>query len=400
MPAQGSPKPPKPNQSVGFAGAERGTDGRVLSPKRPNAFVTIKDVAAHAGVSVATVSRAINNNGYVAADAKARVLAAMKKLGFRPSQRARSMRSSRTMTIGAVVSELVNLVHLEFLRGVDEAASEKGYVVLVATSQGSPEKEREIFQRMVAERTDGVVVGTLVGGQRNIDILADHNIPVVPPPGPLARQLNATWIAKEIAATREMAERLVTLGHRHVAFVTARGVSGIRTPSFYRKARFEVLVDCFSENGVEFDVVDIRRNAAVSEMAVEVVKATRAPSAPTAWVAATHLVLPSLLTGLRMADLDIPKDVSVVSYGDSPWARAYRPPIAVVGHDISTEARALTSMLLGWIDGQPPDATQVEYRTRFIERQSIGPTRLRPPKLSRSLEPSRTRPVPASSSRS
>ncbi len=399
MPPREPPKPSKPSQSAGPVAAKRGTDGRVLRPKRPSAFVTIKDVAAHAGVSVATVSRAINDNGYVAADAKARVLAAMKQLGFRPSQRARSMRSSRTMTIGAVVSELVNLVHLEFLRGVDEAASQAGYVVLVATSQGSPEKEREIFQRMVAERTDGVVVGTLVGGQRSLDILAEHNIPVVPPPGPLAKQLNASWIDKEAAATREMAERLIALGHRRVAFVTARGVSGIRTPSFYRKARFEVLVDCFSRNGVELNVVTIPRGVTTSEMASEVVKAAHGSSVPTAWIAATHLVLPSLLTGLRMAGLDIPEDVSVIGYGDSPWASAYRPPISVVGHDVSSEAKALTSMLLGWIEGESPNVAKVEYRTRFIERDSIGPAPLAKSKLSRSGALSRTRPVPASSAR-
>ncbi len=355
----------------------RGSDGRRLVPRRQNGFVTIRDVAADAGVSIATVSRALNNNGYVAGEVKKRVLASSSRLGFRPSERARSMRNLRTMTIGAILPELVNPVNLEFLRGIEEAANARGYVVLVATSQGSPDKEREILHRLVAERTDGVVLGTFVGGRRNFDVLAEHHIPVVPPPGPLSSALNAAWTLEESAATRQMAERLVDLGHRKVTLVSGHQTAGTRSPSYYRRSRYEVLRDVLGRAGVEFDVVMITRGVSETLAADEVASAVTAGSASTAWVAANHLVLSTLLIGLGTAGLNIPEDVSVVGYGDSPWATAYRPTLSVISHDTYGEALELTAMLLAAIDGEPPPSTGINYKARFVERQSTGPAPIR-----------------------
>ncbi len=352
---------------------KRGSDGRSLTPRKTGGFVTIKDVAAHAGVSIATVSRAINDNGYVATDVKARVLASMQELGFRPSQRARSMRSSRTMSIGAIVSELVNPVHLEFLRGVESAANESGYVVLVVSSQGSPEKERESLGRLVAERVDGVVLGTFVGGRRSLDILAEHNIAHVPPAGPVSEALNSAWMRAEAAATHEMGRRLVELGHKRVAYVVFQETPGRRAPGYHHKARYEVLRELFGAAGVALDMVNLAGLPAEGAPAEEIVQAARSVDPPTAWVACNHILLPYLLDGL--AGLGIPEDVSVVGYGDSIWAEAYRPPITVVSHDTYREARALTSMLLDSINGRPLAPEGVEYRSQFIERSSVGPAR-------------------------
>ncbi len=333
--------------------------------------MTIKDVAAHTGVSIATVSRAINDSGYVAADVKARVLASMQELGFRPSQRARSMRNSRTMTIGAIVSELVNPVYLEFLRGVESAANESGYVVLVVSSQGSPEKEHEGLQRMVAERVDGVVLGTFVGGSNSLAILAEHNIAHVPPTGPVSEALNSAWVVAEAAATREMGRRLVELGHRRIAYVVLQDMPGRRTPGFYHKARYGVLHELCSEAGVALDLVTLVRLPADGARSDEIVEVTRSDEPPSAWVTCNHSLLPYVLDAL--SGLRIPEDVSVVGYGDSIWAAAYRPPIAAIGHDTYSEARALTSMLLDSINGRPPAPDGVEYKSWFIERESIGP---------------------------
>lgn len=360
---------------VSVSGSDvRGSDDRTPVNRRPKSFITIRDVAADAGVSIATVSRAINDNGYVAADVKERILASCRRLGFRPSARARSMRGARSMTIGAVVSELVNQVNVEFLRGVEETANARGYVVMVATSQHSPEKEREILHRLVAERTDGVVLGTSVGGRGTLEILADHGIPVVPPPGQVATRLNATWMAEESAATRLMAERLVELGHRVVAVVEEHRTAGTHPPRYYRRARGDVLREVLEPAGVRLQHVILPAGPPGTHTAAVVQAAATTDEPPSAWIATSHLIFPALLMGLRDAGLSIPEDVSVVGYGDSLWAAAFRPPLSVISHDIYAEARALTSMLLASIDDEPP-VEAVDYSTRFIERQSTGPAR-------------------------
>lgn len=351
----------------------RGSDGRRLVPRRQSRFVTIRDVATDAGVSVATVSRVINDNGYAGAEVKERVLASSRKLGFRPSARARSMRNARSMTIGAVVSELVNPVHAEFLRGVEETANARGYVVMVATSQGSPKKEHEILQRFVAERTDGVVLGTVVGGKRSFEILADQNIPVVPPPGVISERLNAAWMAEESTATGRMGQHLIELGHRVVGVVVGNFAAGYRAPSFYRRARCDVLRKVLEPAGVRVVLVSVPPDAPREQVAADVLATATGSRAPTAWVATSHLVVPALLIGLADAGLTIPDHVSVVGYGDSLWAAAYRPPLSVISHDIYSEARALTSMLLASFDGDELSADGMDYSARFIVRESTGP---------------------------
>lgn len=351
----------------------KGSDERRLVPRPPREFVTIREVAADAGVGIATVSRAINDNGYVATDVKERVLASAKRMGFRPSERARSMRTSRTMTIGAIVSDLINPVHLEFLRGVEETANANGYIVLVATSQGSPEREREILNRMVAERTDGVVATTLIGGRRSLEIMAERRITLMPPPGPISKAFIASWMAEESAATQMMGQRLIELGHRRVAIVGIQRATGARHPGYYRRARFEVLRDLLEAAGVNVGSVNVAPESPHTRTAEEIVEVAMRRGAPTAWIAGSHLVLPTLLFGLAAAGLSIPEDVSVATYGDSSWAAAYRPPLSVISHDIYREARALTAMLLASINGEPLAAEGIDYRTRYIERGSTGP---------------------------
>lgn len=132
-----------------------------------------------------------------------------------------------------------------------------------------------------------------------------------------------------------------------------------------------MLKELFSDAGVTLDLVDMARLPTDGSCSEEVVAHSRAPGAPTAWVACNHILLPYLLDAL--SGLRIPEDVSVVGYGDSIWAAAYRPPITVISHDTYREARSLTAMLLDSIDGKPLTSAHIDYRSRFIERESIGP---------------------------
>ncbi|WP_304459912.1 LacI family DNA-binding transcriptional regulator, partial [Alicyclobacillus sendaiensis] len=121
-------------------------------------LVTIRDVARKAGVSVSTVSRVINQNGYVGEDTERKVLDAMKELHYQPNRIARGLVSRRTSTIGLLIPDVANPFFSEMARGVEDAAIAKGYSVLLCNSDWNPEREQMYIELLKGRWVDGIVV--------------------------------------------------------------------------------------------------------------------------------------------------------------------------------------------------------------------------------------------------
>jgi DNA-binding LacI/PurR family transcriptional regulator len=334
--------------------------------------VTIREVAKDAGVGIATVSRALNNSGYVADDARARIVASVERLGYRPSERARSLRSLRTRTLCVLMPELANPVYLEFLRGVEEVAHRNGYVTLIGNSHYEVARETAILERMMAERVDGLVVGTMVGDPRQLKPVAEQGIAIAPPRGPAGRKLDWAWDTAESAATEAMARRLLALGHREVALVSVDPGSGVSPPSRYRRSRSDVIARVVAEAGAALRLVVIPRGYELPDAARIVADTLGQASPASAYIASSHLIAPAVLYGLKAAGAGVPRDVSFVTYGDSDWAAAYRPALSAISHDIYGEGVQLAEMLLDVIQHGATRRT-VSYQAHFIERESCGP---------------------------
>lgn len=350
--------------------AEPGDGTPSLGGRGARRFVTIREVAKDAGVGIATVSRTLNNSGYVAEDVRRRVLDSAQRLGYQPSERARSMRNLRSMTLGVVLPELANPVFLEFLRGVEEVARGAGYLTVIGDSLRDPARETAILNRMIAERVDGIVVGAMVGDPRQFETVAAQGIAIVPPPGAIGRELDRAWKAAESAATEDMTRRLLDLGHRRVILVSAD--RGQRPSSRHRRSRTDVIARVMAEAGADLDHVTLPRDYDMAAAARAMAGALARPDPATAYVAAAHPLAPAVLYGLKVAGASVPDDVSFVTYGDSDWAAAYRPGLSAISHDIHAEARQLTEMLLETIQHGDP-RSRVTYEARFVERESCGP---------------------------
>lgn len=118
----------------------------------------IKDVAAEAGVSVATVSRVLNDHPSVSADARARVLAAVETLGYRPNAVARSLRTDQTRTLGLVISDVMNPYFTELARSVEEEARALGYSVIIGNADERPDLQDHHVRTLLDRRIDGLLV--------------------------------------------------------------------------------------------------------------------------------------------------------------------------------------------------------------------------------------------------
>jgi LacI family transcriptional regulator len=311
------------------------------------------------------VSKALNE-GRGSAEVRRRVERAATRLGYRPNQRARGLRRAESRAIGLLVPDLANPSFLPMVRGVEHAAHERGYVVLIADGQRSGDAEQAALERFFDQGVDGLLLAGAVPPGTLRQYL-DHGVPIAPAPD---AHSGRDWEAGEAHATQAMAERLLELGHRRFVFVGTPqplGQPGRR----YRRSRVGALAAPLERAGatLTFALVDPRRGL---DATIEELRTALSEGSPTAVICGSHLLAPNVLLALDAARLRVPRDVSLVVYGDSDWARAYRPPLSVVRRDTYAEGFELATALLDTIAGTPHTETHPPA-AEWVERRSIAP---------------------------
>lgn len=323
--------------------------------------VTIVDVARDAGVSLATVSRVMNDNPSVDAALAERVRASAVALGYSASPLARSLVLGRTQTIAVVVPDLANPTFQAVLRGLSRGADDDGYHVLVADTAERVEREAEVALT-TRRRTDGVVLCAPRMPQAELSDLLPRLGPAVVINRP-AQEQAPTVSADYAAAIRELVAHLYDLGHRRLVFVA--GATGSASLSARRAGLAEMtsrhpdLTVAEVPGGVDF---------ASGAAAVGAVRATGA----TAVLAFNDLVAMGLLSAARDRGLRVPEDLSIVGFDDIPFASYTTPPLttaAVPAVELGRRAWAAMHALLA---GESPEPSLV-LTPRLVARASSAP---------------------------
>ncbi|OPA72949.1 transcriptional regulator [Paenibacillus selenitireducens] len=140
---------------------------------------TIRDVSKLAGVSVATISRFLNQSGYVSKEAEETILAAIQKLNYKPNNIARSLAGKKTSTIALLVPDILNPFFPEIARAAEDAASRLGYTLILCNTDHNPDKERNYIDVLINKRIDGIIISSYTIRPEQIYALEAENIPVV-----------------------------------------------------------------------------------------------------------------------------------------------------------------------------------------------------------------------------
>lgn len=334
---------------------------------------TMKDVAARAGVAVSTVSRVLNASGYGSEATRRRVLAASSALGYTPSLSARGLRQSRTMTIGIAVPDLENPVFLSYVRGAENTAGELGYAVTICDAQASSEVQATQLARMFGHRVDGLLVVPPVLAPDALEPFRRGGVPIVP----MAEIDDVTRVRLHVRATQPaLLAALRTLrqfGHERIALVTRR--TPMREPGS-RAGVMDVRVAELRSLGFDFDERLILGIDTAEDCRATVERLEAGGEPPTAYIVSPFGLAPRLLAALYDSGLRIPEDVSFVCHGDSDWAVAHRPPLAVIRHDYYAQAAAWVRSLVDRLDGHP-ESPVPSLPYEFVARGSVGPARRR-----------------------
>jgi LacI family transcriptional regulator len=286
--------------------------------------VTIRDVAREAGVSVATVSRVLNDSGPVSEGARARILEIAGRLRYAPNEAARTLISSRTCAVGVILPDLHGEFFSEVIRGLDQAAKASGYHLLVSGSHNERE-ETEAALRAMRGRVDGLVVMAPDATTAGVVAGIPHSVPVVllncPP---VHGRVDSIEIDNYGGAYR-MVRHLAGTKRRRVGVIT--GTPNNRDAAERLRGYRQALADLDIDWTAEWELAGNFTEASGYEAAQRLLALGARPEA---LFASNDSMAIGALSALREAGLGVPEDVAVGGFDDIPMARYTSPPLTSV----------------------------------------------------------------------
>jgi DNA-binding LacI/PurR family transcriptional regulator len=324
------------------------------------------DVAAAAGVSQKTVSRVVNDAPNVREAIRARVREAIDELGFRPNVAARALVTQRTATIGIVTPGVPLYGPSAQLFGMERAAREAGYAVVIVSTGGGTRADLEAaVDRLLALQVDGLAIGAPVGATP-LPPAALLGVPAVVVGDPVLDTADYMWVAcDQGAGARAATQHLLALGHRTVWHVAG--------PATWLSAavRREAWAQALDDAGVK------RNDALPGDWTVESgyaagLRLAERPDVTAVFAANDHMAV-GLLRALRERSRDVPRDVSVVGFDDAPEAEYAMVPLTTVRQDFDAVAHRAVAELVSAMSGRPGGPGGITLPVELVVRHSSGP---------------------------
>jgi LacI family transcriptional regulator, galactose operon repressor len=330
---------------------------------QPSSRVTIRDVAARAGVSVATVSKVINDRYGVSAATLAKVRAVIEELGYEASLVAQSLRNHRTNVIGILVADLEPF-STELLKGAADAIRGSGFELVVYSAGGRTGDpvgwEKRYLSRLSGTLVDGAVLVTPA-----VSLEAVPGTPVVavdPHTGPSHLP---TIDSDNLRGAQLATEHLLDLGHRRIGFLSGRPdlqSAELRKTGYLRA--LEAAGVPADENLIRIGAYDPEVSAASAHDLLT------APDRPTAVFAANDISAIATVGAARELGLSVPDDLSVVGFDNVPESALCSPPLTTVDQPIREMGHRAISMLIALINGDAVERTHVTLETGLVVRHS------------------------------
>jgi LacI family transcriptional regulator len=315
------------------------------------------------------VSRVVNNAPGVNAITRQNVERAIAELHYVPNLMAKSLRSKQTQTIALLLTDIANPFWTTIARGVEDAAGQRGYHVILCNSDEDPGKELNYIDILLQRRVDGIILAPSTDDKKRLLALKRHNVPFV---------LVDRWVedfktdlirSDNKTGARELIQHLIRLGHRSIAIVS--GPAGIST-AVDRLAGYR---EALRESGIPFRQSLVKQgtyrldhdHASVAELLDE-------PDPPTAVFATNNFIAMGILETLRRLGKRVPEDIALVCFDDLPQASVIYPFLTVCAQDAYRMGTLAAELLIERITSRaarriPRD---IMLNTRLIVRKSCG----------------------------
>ncbi len=332
---------------------------------------TIKDVARQANVSIATVSYVLNNSGPVGEATRARVLAVVEELGYRPSIIARSLKGKHTHMLGFILSPFTRQPQdpffNEFLLALADTAAGFDYHVAV-TATADLASERATYEDMVKDRrVDGFIVADTRPDDERLAYLVAAGFPFVAFGRP-ANELDFPHVDVDgYTGVKQAVQHLIDLGHRRIGLIELSPALVCRA---HRRQGYEAALQ---ENGLPLRPELIAVGGLTEEdgyRAMEGLLDLARP--PTAVMAGNDLMAVGAMNAIRDRGLTVPDDVALIGFDDIPLASYVRPTLSTLRQDFYDIGERLVRMLMALLHDEEIAGTHVILEPTLIIRESSG----------------------------
>lgn len=293
--------------------------------------VTIKDVASLANVSISTVSRVINGGYPVSSDKREKVLRVIDELKFTPNTIATSLRNKTTKTIGMIIPRITNATYTEMISGVESVVKGVGYNLLVSSTDNDIQQEINILRTLRERMVDAVLVSSAATEPGIFSDYVKDSIPLIL----LDRRITGAQLdivsSNDREASFQLVNYLVDMGHRRIAIL-----KGVNELSITRD-RLAGYMDAFNQNGLAPDPAlqlncDFTRDSAYAVVKPLLADTPRVQR-PTAIYTTNTSMAEGVISAIHDLGLQIPEDISVVSFGNLTLPLFYRPQITCISRN-------------------------------------------------------------------
>jgi LacI family transcriptional regulator len=326
-------------------------------------------VALRAGVSIATVSRAVNRIPTVDPELARRVWKAIEEVGYLPNTQARALVSGRSRMLGLIVSEITNPFFPELVQEFENLAVAQGYEVLIGSTNYEPARTESLIRRMLQRNVDGVAVMTFGIEEDLVQKLVEREFPLVfvdaGPALPNIRVLKVNYGE----GIRQAVQHLAALGHRTIAFIS--GPLRLRSAA----ARRDAFLTSMAELGLNVPAEHmVEGNHTMEGGMTAMDRLIALAELPTAVLCSNDMTAIGVLHALYRTTHSVPNEISVVGFDDIHLAQFMLPPLTTVQMSCKDLAAAAVEALRAGVERDHPMAARTEWQipTRLVVRQSTA----------------------------
>lgn len=326
---------------------------------------TIYDVAKEADVSIATVSKVINNTGRISEKTKKKVLDVMEKLEYQPSSVATALTGKRTFTIGVLVPDIANPFFAEIARALENNARETGYSIILCSTDYQREREHDYLELLLKKQVDGIIIATEPTDMEKFKNLQNRKIPF------LLFSINQHELKSNVVTTDDIkggylaGRYLLDKGHRHVAII-------METERASGQLRLEGFKQALNDEGILIDsTLYIPAKSMIEEAKLAAHQVLKRKQRPTAVFATTDLIAAVFIKEARKAKVSIPDDLSIIGFDNTVYAEIVDPGLTTIAQPISDLAHQAIQQLLKSIDTPDLPVQRIMLEPTLVERDSV-----------------------------
>ncbi|KXH78778.1 LacI family DNA-binding transcriptional regulator [Sporosarcina sp. HYO08] len=323
-------------------------------------MVSIRDVAKHASVSVATVSRVLNDKGYVSVETRKKVEAAIAELNYRPNEVARSLFKKQSKTLGLILPDIMNPFFPELARAIEDTAAKLGYTVILCNSDEDEEKAQRYLDILLQKYVDGIILASNTIREKTIREL---NIPVVCIDREISKDI-PTIVVDNKKGARTATQFLKDKGRKRIAHI--RGPFDVSNANERCEGYLGIVSseDWFTESYI------INGNYHMETATKVALALLQSHPEVDGIFAANDTMAIGAMKAAYQHGLKVPEDISIIGFDGIALAKASIPELTTIEQPLYALGQKAAKVLIQLIEGQEIEKSFHQFDVQLVERES------------------------------